>query len=483
MAVSLNVGLKQTQKLVMTQSLKQAIELLQLSTLELSERIAAELMENPVLEEVSQSLPVPEMETPLAGAVGDSPLEGEEIGFNEKEEQFQEFSDASDDGYHNHFDEDRKRDFIENAVAVQETLAEHLLWQARMVAPDAASLELFENIITSLDRNGFLTGGLDDFVIADRFTSAAVRETVETIRLFDPVGCAAGNVRESLLIQARCYFTGDMVLHRLIEEHFEDLEKLNYEKIGRSLGLSVQEILEKSKLLHNLEPFPGRRFSTKENRYIVPDIEVRFLDGEILVTLNDDWVPAIRINSYYMDLIRKKNVEKKLKEYIQDKLQSARYLIKNITSRRDTIIKVVKAIMEHQSGFLRKGPGHLKPLTHIEIAQEIGMHESTVSRVTSNKFVQTSWGVFELKYFFVSRLKTSNKSEEPSSDNAMKLIKDIISGENPVHPFSDEEIVDMLMKTGITVARRTIAKYRGILNIPSSTRRKKINLLKVKGSL
>ncbi len=259
---------------------------------------------------------------------------------------------------------------------------------------------------------------------------------------------------------------------------FEHFEKLDYKKIAGTLGMAMADVLEKTKMIQNLDPYPGRQYSNRTIRYIVPDIDVRLVDGEIIVGLNDDWVPGLRINSYYISLLKKKNIEKKLRDYIQDKMQSARYLVKNIANRRATILRVVESIMKRQREFLEKGPGHLHPLTHSEVARELGLHESTVSRATSNKYVQTGWGVFDLKYFFVSRLKAGQNSAEVSSDEAMNLIRDVIERENAERPYSDEEIVRILGKAGMHVARRTVAKYRGILNIPTSGRRKKINKIK-----
>lgn len=482
MPVSLKVGLKQKQKLIMTQSQLQAIELLQLSTIELSEKISEELVENPVIEDDSQSMPLPDTVEMSSQNNVSKNLNENEFEFSRKDEQLNYFGDSSDSGYMNKDDDDKKRKFFENAVAVEESLSEHLLWQARLTAKDADELFIYQEIITSLDENGFLTMDLSEF-ISDKFNEKEIDEILKAIQVFDPVGCGSKDVQTSLIIQAKHFYPDDKSLNAILEEYFEDLEKLNYDKISKSLNISINEISEKSQLIQNLDPFPGRQYSNKEVKYIIPDIEVKVIDGEIIVNLNDDWVPHIKINSYYINMLKKKNVEKKLKSYIQDKLQSARHLIKNISNRRETIVKVVNAIMRHQENFLLKGPGNLKPLTHIEIADEIEMHESTVSRVTSNKFVQTSWGVFELKYFFVSKLKTSNKNEEQSSDNAMKLIKDIVASEKPEKPYSDEEIMEFLKKAGIEIARRTIAKYRNILNIPSSSRRKKINLIKFKGSL
>jgi RNA polymerase sigma-54 factor len=477
MAISLHTGLKQTQKTVMTQSLKQAIELLQLSTIELYERISKELVENPVLEEEDASEMSPNDGEPeiIAGVARN--LSGDESLLDKRDERKGNFEDSSDAGFPADGDDDRKRNYLEHVVTREESLSEHLLWQARLTAHDERELSVFETIITSLDENGFLSDDPDK-MLGGSFKTGMVKNILSVIQLFDPVGCAVRDVRESLAVQCRHFYPADNVLLRMVTECFDSFEKLDYKKIAGSLNISPASVLEKSRIIQGLDPYPGRQYSNRTIRYIIPDIDVKLVDEEIIVSLNDDWLPDIHINSYYISLIKKKNIEKKLKDYIQDKMQSARYLVKNISNRRNTILKVVGSIMEHQREFLKRGPGHLKPLTHGEVAREVNMHESTVSRVTSNKYVQTCWGVYELKYFFVSRIKSSTGNDDASSDAAMNLIRDIIDRENPERPCSDEEIVRIAGKAGIDVARRTVAKYRGILGIPPSSKRKKINKIK-----
>ncbi len=481
MAVSIKLGIKQTQKLALTQTQRQSLELLQLSNLELSDRLAKELEENPVLEEDTVTLmpAVSAQEGELISEVTKK-LSGEEGPDKGFEDDRPDYSDVPDPGYTASRDDDRKRDFIENAVASEESLKEHLLWQARLSIRDENDLAVYEEIITSLDDNGFLAADIEELAGRRGLSRESLMKILDGIHGFDPIGCGAASARESLMIQAAHYLPGDETLARILRDHFPDLEQIRYDRIARALGATEEEVIEKSKIIQGLDPFPGRHFSGKTARYITPDVDVRYVDGEIIVSLNDDWMPSLRINSYYTNLLRKKSIEKKLRQYIQDKLQSARYLVKNIESRRDTILKVVKAIMGRQINFLVRGPGHLKPLQQSDIADEVDLHESTISRVTSGKFAQTPWGVFELKYFFVSRLKSDGR-EDRSSDEAITLIKDIIARENPLKPLSDGEIQTRLKKSGIEAARRTIAKYRGQLNIPPANKRKKLNLINRKG--
>ena len=477
MAVSIKVGLQQTQKLAMTQSLRQSIEMLQLSTLELAETISRELVENPVLEEEgSSALPEADFGEPDLMSRISRRLSGDDSLSFRREEKDLAFTDSSDSGYSGGFeDEDRKRAYLENAVTQEETLKEHLLSQARLVAGCEDELRLLESIITAIDDRGMLSVAVDEIAGECGFSPEDVRAGIRTVGALDPAGCGASSVQESLALQAAYLFPEDTLLQRMLSDYFRELERLEYERIAKGLGVTVQMVVEKSKLLQKLTPFPGRQFSMKGVRYIIPDVEVKLMDGEIIVGVNDDWIPRFRVNHYYLDLLKKKNIDKNLKDYIKDKLQSARALMKNISGRRDTITKVVTAIMHRQREFLEKGPGHLRPLTHTMIAQEVGLHESTVSRVTSNKFVQTGWGVFELKYFFVSRLKSAEGDQ--SSDMIQSLIKDIISRESSERPLNDEEILLELKKRGIHCARRTIAKYRRNLGIPSSGIRRRLNMI------
>ncbi len=475
MDISAKINLNQTNKLVLNQQLVQSIEMLQLSNIELAEKISFELVENPVLEEENVTL-LPssnDNDKELLSSVGKE-LSGDEPTSLENETWE---SDTGATTSYNSYDSDKKRNFIENAVAQKETLKEHLINQASLFAKDQAELTLLEGIITSLDDNGFLTITPEEIAKSSSFQIEKIISGIKIVNSFDPIGCGAKNIQESLIVQAENIYPDDEILLKILSNYFLDLEKLNYEKIAGILHIPASEIIKKSRLIHNLDPYPGVKYSLKKVRYIVPDIEVKHVDGEIIVTINDEWIPKIKINSYYRNILRKKSIDNKLADYIKDKMNSANHLLKSISNRRDTIIKVVTAIMDYQRDFLIKGVGHLKPLVYADIALEVGLHESTISRVANNKFVQSQWGIFELKYFFVSKLK-SRDNEYRSSEEVINLIKEMISTENPSKPLSDTEILKILQSKGINIARRTIAKYRSILNISSSSVRKKLNLMK-----
>jgi RNA polymerase sigma-54 factor len=469
MKSGLNLGLKQTQKLVMTQTLRQSIEMLQMTNLELSELISEEFLENPLLEEASSLQTEDYLEEKL-----NQNLNGDESEIDSPEKDI--YDDPNESGINKKYeDEDRNRLFIENAVTTRESLKEHLLWQATMTAETPELFSLYEEMITMFDDDGFLEEELFNSIGNDSKTSV-----IESIRSFDPVGCGTFSIRHTLYIQACYYFPEDILLHTILGEYFDDIEKLDYSRISKALAIPESAVIEKSKTLQNLNPFPGRSYSGREAKPVIPDVEVKLVDDEIIVTLNDDWIPGIKLSTYYINMLKKKSIDKEQREYLNSRLQSAMALLKNISSRRDTILKVTSAIMMSQKEFLLHGPGYLRYLTHHDIAGEVSVHESTVSRVSSGKYIQTPWGVFELKYFFVSRLKNpgENNSDDQSSDQVRMLIQDLVNGEDPGNPFSDEELVNLLKGKGITVARRTIAKYRDILNIPASNKRKKINMIK-----
>jgi RNA polymerase sigma-54 factor len=474
MELSNKLEIKQTNKLTLNQQLVQSIEMLQLSNMELAEKISFELVENPVLEEEStvSVQTSDESDIELLASVGKE-LSGDDTVLQRDEEWSRDSAVTSYDAC----DGDRKRNFIENAVAQRESLKEHLISQANIIAKDQTELSLLVDIITSLNDNGFLTTTPEIIAEENSIEIKKIIDAIGIVNSLDPVGCGASCIRDSLLIQARHIYPDDEILLRILEDHFTDLEKLDYGKIANSLHITPGEIIKKSRLIQNLDPFPGVKYSLKKTRFIIPDIEVKLIDGEIFVGINDDWIPKIRINSYYGSLLKKKTIDNKLALYIRDKIYSANHLLRSISTRRETIIKVVTAIMEHQRDFLIHGAGHLRPLVYTDIAIEVGLHESTVGRVANNKFVQTPWGIFEVKYFFVSRLKSKN-CEEHSSEEVMNLIKEIVAGEDPAKPVSDSEIWKKLQAGGINIARRTISKYRSVLNISSSNVRKKINLIK-----
>lgn len=473
MGVNLGLGLRQTTGLVMTQSMRQAIEMLQLSTIELVQSINQELLENPLLEledDINQEADFDESDIDFdqlaAPDSSENDFEIEETAALEGEGEYQDYDTPTD-----------RVNVLERIVEQHESLAEHLLSQINVITNLPVKHSLLENIVTMLDDNGFLPEDPETLARLWSFPRTEIEIAIDFISELEPIGCALGSVEHTLLRQSEILYPRNKLLHLVLKNYFSDLQKLQYQRIAQQLSVEVDQIYALSELLHSLNPFPGLKYSKSRSSYIQPDIEVRLIDGEVIVTLLDNWVPRLKINQYYLDLLKKKGSNPELKDYIRDKYSSAKYLIKNISTRRETIMKITKAIMDEQYLFLKKGPGNLLPLVYSTIASKIEMHESTVSRVCTNKYVQCEWGIFELKYFFVSHIKTTN-AELFSSDQIMSKLKEIIEQEDPNDPLSDEKIVELLEKEGITVARRTVAKYRGILDIPTSSLRKKIYFLK-----
>ena len=469
MAISLNTQLRQSQKLVMTQALRQQIEMLQLTTQDLIETVDQELEENPVLE-------IDESQTPEVRSSSDDELDRALSHDIETMSQGDgqtpsELGDYGDDN-------DRNRSFIENAVSMGESLSEHLVAQIRLLDNSEDDCAIMERIVTSLDSFGFFTVDHEEFSSECGISVSVLQNLLSIVKTLEPIGCGSSGPAEALLVQAKISFPEDLKMHIMLQDHFTELSHLQYERVARSLSVSNEEIIERWKKVQTLNPFPGSGFDPSATRYIVPDMEIYLADGEPVIVFRDEMVPRLRINKEYVAMLAKKDIDKKLKEYIKDRVGSARLLLRNIAGRRDTIEKVVRAVMQHQIGFLQKGPGHLKPLTYSTIAEMADCHESTVGRVSSGKFVQCKWGVFELKYFFTSKI--GEESDERSSDEALKLIRDLISREKGDSPYSDEEIAKFLNEAGVNVARRTVAKYRESIGIPSSSKRKRLKLIKYK---
>ena len=475
MALTINTQLRQSQRLVMTQSLRQSIEMLQLSTLELRDMVQQELEVNPVLELDDQ--PADTAADLLADDLS------RELSHDEYLEsaRYREERRLHDELFADDESSDRNRQFVENALSRPESLSEHLLSQLTMMDLDDERETVCRKIITSLDDRGYLPLSREAFARESEIAPALVNDCIDLVMAMDPVGCGSVTAKESLLAQAAQQFPDDALLCRIIRDHFENLSSLYYDRIARSLGVTDEEVLAKGRIIQSLDPYPGRQFAGGETRYITPDAEVFLVGEEILVLLNDEWIPRVRVSEYYTEMLAQKNIDKKLKEYIKGNVTSARVLQRNIAGWRETLEKIILSVMHHQLEFLEHGPGHLKPLTHAFIAEQAGCHESTVSRATTNKFIRCVWGSFELKEFFVSKIRSDEEGR--SSDEVLSLIQGIIAKEQADSPYSDDEVVGLLEKSGVTVARRTVAKYRDILNIPSSGKRKRLNILKAEGTL
>lgn len=471
--MELKQQLKLSQQLIMTPQLQQAIKLLQMSRMELTELVQEELLENPILEEG--------MEARDSTSAGTDEAPSAEVKAHEQKkdeidwERYLEnqSNEAPMPSIRRGTDEEMPG--IEATVSSAENLDDHLGWQVRMGDFVEDERRFASLVIGNLDDNGYLKlEGLAPEEVVPRLAAEAdldpedAEEVLAMIQQFDPIGVASRSLEECLLIQAKHYGMDELVL-RIIGDHLGDLEKRHYAAIAKVCGCALDEVYDVAQIIAELEPRPARRFQTEEPRYIIPDVYVHRVGDEYYVVANDDGMPKLKISGFYRSAMAD---NPKAKEYIQDKLRSAQWLIRSIDQRRKTIVKVTECIVEKQHDFFDKGIEHLKPMILRDVAEAVGMHESTISRVTSNKYVHTPRGTFELKYFFNSAIRRDHQNDI-ASESVKQAIKGIIGGEDPKAPLSDQRIVEILAQDDIKIARRTVAKYREMLGILSSSKRKK----------
>jgi RNA polymerase sigma-54 factor len=473
MALQLKQSLSLAQQLIMTPQLQQAIKLLQLSRLELLETIHTELETNPVLEE--HALDEGPGEKTLeygedAAAPSQDTLPKEDVRDSmDWETYISEYNTGWADAPY----EPKDTPSFESVTASKTNLYTHLTWQLHLSNIPDAQKEIGVNIIGNLNEDGYLTASVEEIAQATGHSVDLVLEVLRTIQIFDPVGVAARDTRECLLVQARFQNLGGTVVEKIILDHMDKLENKRYDLIAKALFIPLNEVLEAIAVITGFEPKPGRQYSDEETIYISPDIYVVKLGDEYEIVLNEDGLPKLRINSYYRDILSSRDpMENGTRQYIQDKLKSAAWLIKSIHQRQRTIYKVTSSIVRFQRDFLDKGIAYLKPLVLRDVAEDIQMHESTISRVTTNKYVHTPQGLFELKYFFNSAIQCLD-GDSVSSESVKEHLRNIIKSENRARPYSDQEIAEMLKKNNIDVARRTVAKYRETLGILPSRKRKK----------
>jgi RNA polymerase sigma-54 factor len=481
MAMEARLSLRQSQRVVMTPLLQQAIQLLQLSTLELQEVVQKELLENPLLEEVTQEsqetadAPVTP-DTPPAPTVEQLTTEPPPTAERQTDElpfDFNAVMSADDDHEERSLvsQEDREDLPFENVVRTQLSLTDHLEDQLRFASEDAVVRRIGTEIIGNLDEDGYLRAELEEIAQRCGVTAEEVAKVLELVQGFDPPGVAARSIQECLLLQLKRDPLPDPVSVEIIEVHFDDLSRRRYQDIARTMKLPVDRIMESVEEIMGLEPKPGRRFGGNDSRYIVPDVFVYKLGSEYTIVLNEDGIPRLRVNSLYRSLLRGAGSGDEARQYVEQKLRSALWLIKSVDQRQRTLRKVTQSIVKFQRDFLDRGLAHLRPLSLRDVGEDIGMHESTISRVTTNKYVETPQGLFELKFFFHSGI-ASGDGEMVSSVSVKKMIQDILAAEDPAKPQSDQEVAQALQKRGLTIARRTVAKYREELGIlPSHQRR------------
>jgi len=475
MALELRQSLNLSQQLIMTPQLQQAIKLLQLSRLELLDTIMEEIQINPVLEESAPEDTQGETQQDSEGSSAEIPesYDNRKIEDSPKEEMdwegyLSEYSKWGNDLAY----EVKDLPSPESNRAIKTSMYDHLLWQLNMNKLDDTQKEIGAFIIGNLDEHGYLDVTDDEIASTTGRTVPEVVEVLNIIRRFDPVGIAARDTRECLLLQIDFLGLNGTLVEKLISLHLHDLENKRYDHIAKALNVSGEEIQNAISIIQSLEPTPGRGFSQDEPIYIVPDIYVIKVGDDFEIILNEDGLPKLHINSYYKDILSSKDqVSSNAKSYIQEKLRSAAWLIKSIHQRQRTIYKVTESIVRFQRDFFDRGIAHLKPLVLRDVAEDIEMHESTVSRVTTNKYVFTPQGIFELKFFFNSSVRRVD-GDDIASESVKEHIRNIIKEENKKNPYSDEEIADILKKMNIRLARRTVAKYRETLKILPSRKRR-----------
>ncbi len=493
MGMEMRQELKLTQQLVMTPQLQQAIKLLQLSRMELVDLVREEMLENPVLEDDIELAPNNQTQDSVGGEehatrqveqagetevpVTATPTEGttevkaddSAVGEIDWASYLDDYSSGPTAPSFRPDNDDLPS--YEATLTRSESLAEHLGWQLKLSDLSERQVELGAIIIGNIDQRGYVEDPPMDEIAAEAGASVEeVEEVLMKIQTFDPIGVGARSLAECLLIQAMHYGQDDDLVVKMIKSHLPNLERKNYQAIARDLKQPVEEIYEAAKVIMEFDPRPGREFSEDEPQYITPDVYIHKVGDRYFVVPNDDGLPKLKISSFYRSALSEGG---NAKDYIQDKLRSAQWLIRSIQQRQRTIIKVAESILKFQYEFFDKGIAHLKPLILRDVAEDIGMHESTISRVTTNKYLHTPQGIFELKFFFNSGISRTN-GEDLASQAVKSKIKLIIDDEDPKKPLSDQKIASLLKEGGISIARRTVAKYREQMGILSSSKRKQL---------
>jgi len=486
MAIKQQLQQRQVQKLILAPALQQAIKLLPLTNLELIEIIDTELAENPMLEveeetieqktdkekqeeleeKVSQSEGNPESQDKEAEVESQNTEDGEDI-----EAYFQQYFD---DGFRSYPQETREAPPLENVASKSISLWDHLNWQADLTFVDEKEKEIALYIIGNINEDGYLIVSLEEIVSAVETSLEEVERVREKIKKFDPVGVACLSLKESLLVQMDNFEINDTTTRAIVEDFIYLLEKSDFSQMSKQLGVSVPELKTHMEIIKRLDPAPGSKYSQERTSYVVPDIVLKKEDGEYKIFLNDEGLPRLKINNFYKKMLSQKSVDnKEARQFLNDKMKKAFWFLRSLDQRNKTIFKVAKYLLERQEDFFDKGIDYIKPLTLIELAQELGVHESTVGRVVANKYMMTPRGVFPLKYFFHKAL-SGDFGEEISSLRVKERLKKLVATEDQEHPLSDIEIEEILSRENFHIARRTVAKYRKQLKIdPSHIRKRK----------
>lgn len=468
MKMNFNLNLVQSQKLVMTPELKQAIEILQFNSVELNDFIQEEMLSNPVLKNENQPNTHGE-EPPVQPVDNQKTLDTKEI-FDKID--WKDTADEYRNERYSRYQGDQDEMNYDNFVASEETLVDYLMSQLELSSLEGIDKTVGGFLIQMVGDNGYIDVALDEVAAKFQLTEEKVEDILFFLQGFEPQGVCARDLRECLLIQLSSGDNHDPVAREIVDHYLDDLGKNKLSKIAKALSVDIEDVKTAIDTIKTLEPKPGRMFaSLRSVRYVTPDVYIKKMDGEYVVVVNDTTAPRLRISNFYKKMLTAGDVNENAVEYINKKLVDALKLIKSIEQRRNTIYRVVEAILKAQYDFFEKGPVHLKTLTLKDIADEIGVHESTVSRAVNGKYLQCPRGLYEIKYFFQSGV-SSVYGDGVSAESIKTVIKDLIDNENPKKPLSDQHVSDELNKLGIKISRRTVAKYRDELGILSTSKRK-----------
>ena len=459
------------QRLILTPSLQQAIKLLPMTTLELSELLTQEVVENPMLEEVPTEELQP-AELPGQAETEQAKTSNKDDTWDDDDYQYF-FGDYLDDGYRSHTPREVKElPPIENTLATSSSLADHLRWQLSSRAEEEVIGEISTAIIGNLDDAGYLVASVEEIAVMGNWASADVERALAVVQGFDPIGVAARDLQECLLLQLRHLGFAGTPTEVIVTEHLQRLQNRQVPEIARALGLSLDEVQTHIEIVRRLDPKPGSRYNPSAPQYVLPDVYVTKVEDDYVVALSDEGLPRLRVNPAYRHLLAKSaDNSAETRAYVREKFRAAVWLIKSVDQRQKTVHKVASSIVTYQRDFLDHGIEHLRPLVLKDVARDIGMHESTVSRVVNNKYMHTPQGMFELKYFFHSGISGAY-GESVSSITIKQHIRQFIEQEDSNRPLSDSKIAQLLRGEGVTLARRTIAKYREELRIPTSSQRR-----------
>jgi len=466
--------------MILAPQLRQSLEMLQLPILELRSLIQQEMERNPTIEESLIKAEPLEVEPGTLQKDAADPEEKKELDFSQEIQALSKLDDEWRDYFlqdvrsssYSEEDEEKRRFFFDS-IPQRESLQEHLLTQLNLSGLSEEDRKIGELLIGSIDDDGYLATQIEELAASTGYDPRRLEDLLAVVQDFHPVGVGARDFRECLLLQLERLGKGDTLATEIVRHHLEALGARKYQEIAKALKVNVEDVQQAAKLIATLDPKPGRMYSSDAPTYVLPEVIVQKVDGKYVVFLNDDQLPHIRISAHYRKLLEDPATTPEVREYIQEKIRSGAFLIKSIHQRQRTIHRIASEIVAAQSEFLEHGVTHLKPLTMAEVAKAVGVHETTVSRAVSGKYMQTPVGMFEMKFFFTPGIKTAD-GKEVSNKTVKEMIANLVAREDPAKPLSDQEIVEKLHAQGIQIARRTVAKYRLLLRIPPSHMRKSL---------